>query len=473
MRTKMIIILYIFTMNFRDFYKADDINFCINAIEVSVKEIPMLHHERIMLEEADAELINFIKSTLQTFANKTLAVLRTKQFPKPKDYPEEKLKKYKVSLRYPRTSSGKKLGHYLPDNMYVFAKDANDAKARAEEFIRNKYEPIENDERRHRKINFLKDLEKKHLDMKTKEVRSWDDLVQMFGDIGKKSGAYLLDYFDERDLQTILKKAKKKDFEKELAKLDKVQQRILKKVYFILTQDPYISDDTKKLIDGETTVTINKLGRSIKPSVTEREPGTEDEVDWPYWSIFEPKSDKEETDLRGNMNSVNDVFMAARRYGIPAKDLRYMAADEVDKDYKDFNNKKELYNYIIGIMKNAVAKKISNTVDEKGKRYYKKLFREIFTTDKYDDWNNSVLPKLGIHWDQIVKSLASGEYDAWPFARQSDDSIRNEGERPEEWLWKFIKDKPRVQPLYMYYQDALNKLLARRDEIKTTSDVPF
>src|SRR5579859_771153 len=187
-------ILHIYCMNFREFCEAHETRFTIEGIYVTISEIALEEYENVLLEDISASFLKTIHDKVYKFA-KNIENKYKYQLP---PAPPEKLKKFRVKLRYPKSKKEARLGHYRPDTMYVYATSMADAKKKAEEYIRTKLEPVENDETKHYRFNYLKDVKKKHLNMNVKHVKDWNDLVATLKHVANNRGDLTpLDYFDE------------------------------------------------------------------------------------------------------------------------------------------------------------------------------------------------------------------------------------------------------------------------------------
>lgn len=447
-------------MRFRE-YLENDLDFCVGGVYVSVQEVPLEMHEELMLERAEPELLNFIKTRLTNLANRVLNIKRpepernvpvVRTFKPPVDVPEEKLKKFKVTLQYPRNSMKAKLGHYLPDVMYVFASSNKEAKEQVDRWVRNKLEPVENDEtRRFPKNNYLKNAKKQHLKIKATRSRTWDDLVDALTHVSSKRGELTpLDYFDEEDFKTLLKRAKRKNFEESLMQLGKNEQRLLKRFYFHMAQSPWLDEETRRLLDGNMDRVMKSLGGKIPPR--DRVQGEEDGKDdqpWTYWSIFEPKTEEEQRELVAGIGSTKDAFNVAAKFGIAPKDLRPIKERLFGfEDYR-FALKKKLFEYL--------RSKIPLRPEHR-------VFHE-------SDYNNPLLTKNGVYWDQLTSEVfqgsGGGEFaELLPFTRRThaDESTSTE---EMQWLWDFYKQgKPKRMPNWEQWKKSLEYLLEYRDRVR-------
>lgn len=416
-------------MLFREFYDSF----------IHVEEVSFTAQEELLFEDVYHSVIG----KLRNFADKFIKLYTP-------------AKKFRVTLRYPKTSTGAKLGHYVPDTMYVFATNEKEARDKAEELMRNKLEPVENLEKRFPKHNYLKDVKKKHLNLRTKEVRSWEDFVKMLGEI--KPSDYLTDYFDEKDLQMILRR---KDLAADLKKMDSRQQRMLKKIYLTLSQDPYLSDETKGLLNGLPKAKAKKAEIKDKP-----------QKEWPYWSIFEPKTDEKERELINRISDVKDVFQAGMKFGIPPRDIRSVASPEMDADKQYHYEIKRVYDRVMELITNQIKLKQRRSLDGiiiNGKKIKNpvKSFKKLIEDG---DYNSKIVSDLGIQWDQIVQSfMYSSEYPAFPFHYQHADETETDT-KASEFLWELMYNPPKARAKVDYYRDALEKLLHQKNKSKT---IPF
>jgi hypothetical protein len=433
-------------MNFRTFWENEQNSFFVNEIHVDIEEIALEPHETLLLELAQPDLINFIKNQVDGFANKVADRYRHQEVPE-----KSNVKKYRVTLRYPRSKRKAWLGHYTPDTMYIYASSVRDAKQRTEEHLRNKLEPVENDEtRRYPRNNYLQSVKRKHLDLKAEPVATWTDLVKTLRHVAQRKGELTpLDYFDENDLRILIRQAKKQDFNHDLKKLTIPEQRLLKRMYFHMAQSPWLTQPTKALLDSELKAKMRLLGG--KKFAYEREVGEEPETWTPptdYWSVFEPKTQGEENKLLDSIRSTKDVFDVARRYGISPRDLKQVKVDLFGAEDTYLDAQIRLFDYL----KRRIRLSPNN-----------RIFHESDYTD----------PRLAkIHWDEMTEGLINsreGYAEAFPFNDIEDFK------EAAEWLWDFYKQgRPRKPNNFSRLNDSLRHVLQYRERSQNPSrDVPF
>lgn len=451
-------------MDFKSFLAIT--SFSVEDIFVELEEIPLASHEQVLLERVDSTLLKFITNRVSNLATDIVNRLGNRISDLPQEEPRlgdpipgetKELSKFRVTLRYPRSKRKEWLGHYTKGVMYVYADNVSDAKKRVEEYIRNKLEPVENDEtRRFPKYNYLKGVKKAHLELNAKKVNSWDDLVAALKHVANTRNELTpLDYFDENDLKIILKAAKKGNFDKLLRKIPPKEQRLLKRFYFHMAQSPWLSQETKLMLDDELTKRMRRLGKIP----FEREIGEEDEdtdplhptnPEWSYWSIREPKSDKEERELMLGIQKVKDVFDVARRYGIPPNDLRKVKDHLYAEQVTQVENLRTLYRWLRKTIKLSPKSK---------------LFKDT-------DYANPVLAnRYGIAWDEIVDHLMHTKEsyaEAFPFKE-------DETNKASSWLWDFYKNGMPVKPSNLeQWKGALQHVLEYKHRIsENPQKVPF
>lgn len=464
------------TMRFSNFLEEVKHHFVVRDVEIEICEVPMASHEQMLLERAEPELLNFIRDRVTHFAQQVRGMAKPQQAlpePEPEDKfklepgPEENLRKFKVSLRYPRSKRKEWLGHYVKDTMYVYAKSVNDAKRRAEEYIRYKLEPVENDEsRRFPKYNYLKNVKRKHLDMQVQRVNNWNDLVATLRHISTHRGELTpLDYLDENDLKIILKTAKSKNFLDLLKRLKPNEQKLLKRFYFHMAQSPWLDGETKAML-GAIEPTMRMLGGKKVPY--EREPGDDDEEidpmqptdpDWSYWSVREPKTQAEIDKLIEKISTVRDVFEIGRRFGISPKELRAVKDSLFKAEDEYIGHQKELFNFLRKQLKVS-----PNNL--------------IFQTDYA---NPLWAKKYGVNWDELVENLLTsreGYANALPFTDDADPDSTVTKEKAANWIWHFYqRGMPRKKKPLEQLEAALKHVLEYRERIKSKKrpdeNVPF
>lgn len=389
-------------MRFKDFV---EVKFVVEGINISITE--------------DFSLSNIIRDKVKSLANQI--VYR---------YSEVPTKKYKVSLQYPRSGKQAKLGHYLPDNIYIYASSSKEAKEKTERYIRNKLEPVENDEtRRYPKDNYLKKAKSKHLDIKAKQVRSWDDFTDSINNI---------DYLDDKDFDMLIKTSKKRNFVDLLQRLTKKEQKKLKFLYF---------RGVDQEMPEELTQTMNLLGSKKIGHLPEKEkpiPGQ-----WNYWSVFEPKTQEEIDKLVMGIGETKQVFDIANKFGISVKDLRAVKDDLFKAENEYLDNMRMLYKWL------RKSIKVSPT---------NKLFES--------DWSNPLwVKKYGVHWDTLIQTLMGpeGAEVGFPFTDKENPDETKSSSDAQEWVWDFYKKgMPQKRPQVEQWTEALKHMLDYRDRVKET-----
>ena len=63
-------------MKFRQFLEKDDYSFDICGVYCQIKEMPMSYCECVLLEGAEADLLNFIKDRVQQYANQVVGIVK-------------------------------------------------------------------------------------------------------------------------------------------------------------------------------------------------------------------------------------------------------------------------------------------------------------------------------------------------------------------------------------------------------------
>jgi hypothetical protein len=204
-------------MRFKSFLETNYLQFTFRNVEVIIEEIPIPYYENQLLEYADQELLNFITNHVKAFASNVKSLFNknvnaptdeppsdeppTGDEPVPSEEPKKPLvlnrpdiqhpplRKYRVTLRYPRKKADIALGHYEPDVLYVYAADNKEAKKKAEQHVKGMLDPVENDEERPQpRQNFLKGIKTKDMDLKAKTVKTWNDLVELLTHVANKRG---------------------------------------------------------------------------------------------------------------------------------------------------------------------------------------------------------------------------------------------------------------------------------------------
>jgi len=478
-------------MRFREFYEADDAKFTVNSVEVTIKQVPMSYHERIMLEGAEDDLINIIKNSLSDMASKVTSIYSSPTparsapateidvVPKSSLMDAEQLKKFRVTMQHPRSGVTAKMGHYYPQVMYVFARNQEDAEDKVLQLVRTKLDPREDRDEKSNvpRKNYLQDIDRVHMNMHSEQLRTWNDFTASLAELSGKHDLFVMDYFTEKDLQLILNRAKKKTFKEDLERLTKPQMKLLKKVYFELSQMSDLTEKTRKLLDPSIDKVIKKeKGRIVDPNeIADDSPGSTTQG-WDYWSVLEPKTEEEESELLGKIHTAKDVFNLAAKFGIPASHIRGMAADGIEADERNVLPRQRLYDDIIKEMKKMMRENKGSYGDYGVEFLGRKKPKKRFLRDVLKDGaETKELERLGISWARIMANATEGQYvnvsgsgslkSAYVHGDPNSVALHHEA---NEFVRDLMSgDRPVVQPRVAFYKRALEEMLNTRHELRT------
>jgi len=113
--------------------------------------------------------------------------------------------KYRVTFQAPKNQRAHKVGDFTQDIVYVVADSTHTAKRMAQNWIINRLDPKENEERPKRVTprNYLRDTERRHLDLKSRVVGSWKQVTEMLG-FAIERRQNTVDFIDEPELEILV-----------------------------------------------------------------------------------------------------------------------------------------------------------------------------------------------------------------------------------------------------------------------------
>lgn len=216
--------------------------------------------------------------------------------------------KYRVTFKWPRSKNKAKANTYDEEVRYVLAHNAKEARSRIEEFVRS---------RRNRNLagteipaDYLTNLSRSNMGIKTKSIESWNDFVKLCEFIAKKKPKNPIKYFDQNDLSIFINKYRRSaDFGEQLQKLPKEVQLLMKRIYFHVINGDLSQDNHNQLhnnakhSDIKTKDVLNNKAKSL--------------------GKFYPKPViKDLNEDPPSLGSVADVIKMAKSYGFTYAELK-------------------------------------------------------------------------------------------------------------------------------------------------------
>lgn len=363
---------------------------------------------------------------------------------------EPGFRKYRVEFIAPRSIKDQRTGQFMDDTVYVIANNGHSAKRLAHDWIAGRFEPRENDPSPARKKNYLKDIEKKHLDIKSKVVGSWREVIDMLSYAATRR-ENIVDFIDEPELQIIADTLSTKSRDRYLNSLTEPQRQGLRKVLKASRLHPQQWSGPDGRRAQELATQIDHLIRLTRL----KDDPTEIRTKNPYLDKLTPK---EVDKILGRISSYPDVIREAARFGIPKQELDSFVRDKFQWEDINFDERKRLYQDMrkrLGIRSTHIAMQSDPR---------SKLFHNRFEWDRYA---NEVLPTMGFQTIVIPGQNSTDDYDGQ--ANYENQAI--------SWLWDFYaQGPPKSTPATQRYKDAFEEILNGYTNDKSKFDnskVPF
>lgn len=363
---------------------------------------------------------------------------------------EPNFRKYRVEFAAPRSIKAQRTGQFADDTVYVIANSSHAAKRLAHDWIVNRFEPRENDPSPVRKKNYLKNIEKKHLDMKSKVVGSWRDVMDMLAYAATRR-ENIVDFIDEPELQIIADTLSTKARDRYLGALTEPQRQGLRKILKTARLRPELWSGPGGRRSLELATQIDHLIRLTRIQDGPREIRVRN----PYLDKLTPK---DVDNILGRIGSYPDVVREAARFGIPKQELDSFVRDKFQWEDINFDERKRLYQD----MRKRLGIRSTHSVMQSDPR--SKFFHNRFEWDRYA---NEVLPTMGFQTIVIPGQDNTDDHEGQ--ANYENQAI--------SWLWDFYtKGPPKSTPATQRYKDAFEEILNGYINEKSkfgNSKVPF
>jgi hypothetical protein len=346
-------------------------------------------------------------------------------------------KKFRVVFRYPRTATKAKIGHYEEDTVYVMAPTLQQAKQKVLLWLRTKLEPQVNSLKN--RNNYLKDIDSKHLNVKGKAVKDWNDLLDLIHYLAntRMNDKTRATHFGENEARIFLDKARTSHRTGAILRtLPPREQRVFKLFY----------KQIQGYIPKDLDFYLRQMFKSVVPqpqqqSFLPQEPIQEPEQ--PQWKpLFAPKTneDKERTyyELK-NAASIRDVTRIANRYGLTYGELKQI---HDDYGYQEYENEEDR---LLGLRKELLR------------------------------WMSPIRPGQKAVQEGDHARFASKWSTVMRYVRNNPDwtSFGTTEEELERNVWDFfVHGLPWLRPRYEYWKEALQRWIKEYEQ-NQEDDIPF
>jgi hypothetical protein len=334
-------------------------------------------------------------------------------------------KKFKITFRWPKTKTQHNMGNWENTTFYVSATNLNEARNTIIKWLRrkgnNKYQ------------KHLLDLDKDLINLHAKQVSTWADLVNLVKYLAetRMSDWIRTTFFDPNDYSIFIDKARKNNIGSVLREFEPKEQKVFKLFYKKMVQDNAVPSDMKVFFDKVFRfISDTKLKQMQLLQPEEEKPQAQIQ---PNQSVYIEKETQKQALIEdlNTASSIQEVIKIANKFGITYKELREFH----DYLYADIESHEDEY-----------------------RRLHAQLTKWMWPYHhkhtKVTEGDHAAFRK----WQFIIKATRTNQ-DWASFWGQDEGEL-------EENLWNFYVNGPQVKPKYIYWKDALQKLLAEQENYK-------
>lgn len=354
---------------------------------------------------------------------------------------------FRVSVRYPRTATGARLGYYEDDVLYLQANTAHEARQKTLNWILQKAQA--------RKRPW--EIDQDYLNIRASEVRNWKQLLTMIRELSDKriSNWARLESFGPKELEIIASRASFDiyGFLKDIFSLPIKAQNILKFVIKKLIETNPIPQSLVKLMPF-----LRRLGRIKSLKQLDYLISQEEEKEKSpkqYHSVWVPKTieDAHHLMMRMPSDTVQDVVKIANRFGVRQKDLRDHVVS--DGELEEYLNLWNLYKWLI------------QQPDNPGDRFKKSVRRG----DKTNLTGRT-------SWEEIVERATETGIDHPLVSRVMSDKegLGHVSDETQDMFWDlFINGPPRLSRAFFWMRslERLVDMIYNQRQYEPDDTIPF
>ena len=386
-------------------------------------------------------------------------------------------KKFRVTFHAPKNQRGWKKGDFEEDTVYVISDSPHTAKKMAQDWITNRLDPRENDEKPKRvpKSNYLRDTERRHFDMRSRVVGSFKQVAEMLGYAAERR-QNTVDFIDETELEILVDALNGRAKERYLNALSEPERKGLRQLLNATKKFPqqWSGSHGAKAAALAKELTVKLWPRRDKevddmPDILRSGPtatplgGTQSYRN----SVYRRKLSKRDVEtIMARINTYADVIKEANRLGISKADLENIVSERYEASDRVYNDKRVVFNDLYKRLRIPSSHRVFG--DDHVSRYFQKRGFD------WEAYATEVLPTFGLETIMMPKGYGSTyednkEYTDWAV----------------DWLWSLYKAGPprREGTSASRYKEALEMILNGHMDEKAMSrqeknpvyynDIPF
>ena len=353
-------------------------------------------------------------------------------------------KKYRVTFQSPKSQRAWRSGDFSEDIVYVICDSPHIAKRIAQDWIARKLDPRENDElsRKVPKNNYLRDTEKRHLDMKSRVVGSWQQVIQMLG-FAVERRENTIDYIDEPELGILVDALTGRSKSRLMDGLSEMERRGLRQILTATKNNPkQWGGHGEKAAELAKELTVALWDRK-DPAVSISTPAPTDSAYSYRNSIYRNKlTQKDANAIIWRVRTYNDAIKEANRLGVKKEILDGMVKDKWEISDKIYNEKRMIYSDLYKRLRIPSSHKAFDS-DPASKSWNKRGF----------DWETYATDVLACYDLETIRSSPGFGSTYADNADYTDWAIN--------WLWDLYTAGPprRENTQADRYKEALSQLL--------------
>jgi hypothetical protein len=304
--------------------------------------------------------------------------------------------KYRITVSYPKTQRAHKSQLQDTEVYYVAAPDVQSAKSKIVDHLKNKKVKPGTTE----VADWLKRALRQIRFTNIKQVKNWNDLVQMLHYIAERGFSNPVRFFDQNDLTAFLQKRMgSSDFGAVLQSLPKKEQLVLKRFLKSFLSDPSLSghellnapgrydkDKTQRELLSKNLFSYGRRGGDRTPDMNKK-----------LW-VHEK-------------SSTLDIMRDAKRYGFTSKDLNDAIGEtngniftKYESAMSQYQERREAWEYVADLIANNVRRKF-------GPRSISYKWYSKFIQDHNPDELSEVLVRLDGYESEAI-SMYPGVFSA-------------------------------------------------------------
>lgn len=371
-------------------------------------------------------------------------------------------KKYRVTFHAPKNMRAWKKGDFEQDIVYIISDSPHTAKRVAQDWIGRRLDPREDQARPKRvpKNNYLRTTEKRHFDMRSRVVGSWQQVVEMLGFAAERR-QNAVDFIDEPELEILVDALSGRSKRRLLDGLSETERKGLRQLLQGTKKNPAQWDGhhgkRSAALAKELTVKLwPRRGEAggdqfSAPAAT---PATGDTY---RNNVYRRKLTKRDVNaIMARVNTYGDVIREANRLGITKGMLDGIVASRYEAADKVWSEKRLIFADLYKQLH------IPSTHDVFGDDHVSKYWQK--RNFNWEAYATEVLPTFGL---ETIRNNPQGEESDYTANAEYTDWAVN-------WLWELYRAGPprREGTQSQRYKDALDEMLNGHMEDKKLGRQP-